>query len=107
MNYPDLSIFHRCGVCAMTDVSSAAIRAHCIGIRAWISPSGRWPELAHRVPQVDLHIYGRGPEKENLAALANQLGLANRVFLRDTVSLRETARIMENEILRSYRNAPN
>ena len=107
MNYPDLSIFHRCGR-TRDDGRFVMLYPGSLNWHQGLDIAVRaLARISARVPQVDLHIYGRGPEKENLAALANQLGLANRVFLRDTVSLRETARIMENaEFLRSYRNAP-
>ncbi len=96
MNYPDLSIFHRCGR-TRDDGRFVMLYPGSLNWHQGLDIAVRaLARISARVPQVDLHIYGRGPEKENLAALANQLGLANRVFLRDTVSLRETARIMEN-----------
>ena len=96
MNYPDLSIFHRCGR-TRDDGRFVILYPGSLNWHQGLDIAVRaLARISARVPQVDLHIYGRGPEKENLVALANQLGLANRVFLRDTVSLRETARIMEN-----------
>jgi len=44
-----------------------------------------------KIPDVHLHIYGDGPERENLKALIRDLKLDNIVLLHDPVSLPEIA----------------
>jgi glycosyltransferase involved in cell wall biosynthesis len=45
-------------------------------------------------PEAQLHIYGRGSEKDNLAELISKLGLQKRIFLRDFLPGNEIAEIM-------------
>jgi len=52
--------------------------------------------VKEQVPDVEFHIYGRGPEKQNLELLITELGLGNRVFLKETVPIGQIARIMAN-----------
>jgi glycosyltransferase involved in cell wall biosynthesis len=47
-------------------------------------------------PNADLHIYGEGPAKESLRALAKELGLNGRVKINDTRPLRDVAGLMED-----------
>jgi glycosyltransferase involved in cell wall biosynthesis len=96
MNYPDLSIFRRSGR-TRNDGRFVILYPGSLNWHQGVDIAVRaLAKIGPRVPQADLHIYGRGSERENLIALVSQLGLEKRVFLHDTVSLRETARIMEN-----------
>jgi glycosyltransferase involved in cell wall biosynthesis len=50
--------------------------------------------IRNQVPELELHIYGSGPEKQSLEALVRDLGLADKVFLRSARPIREIAEIM-------------
>jgi glycosyltransferase involved in cell wall biosynthesis len=96
MNYPDCSIFRRSGRTRhdgrFVILYPGSLNWHQgldIAIRALA-------KICDRVPHVDLHIYGNGPEEQNLRTLVSRLGLDGRVIFRDYVSLREVAPIMEN-----------
>ena len=50
--------------------------------------------VADRMPDADFHIYGEGPAKASLIALANELGMQRRVLFHDFLPSREIARVM-------------
>jgi glycosyltransferase involved in cell wall biosynthesis len=96
MNYPDCTIFRRSGR-TRNDGRFVILYPGSLNWHQGLDISIRaLAKIADRVPQVDLHIYGNGPEEQNLKALASRLGLESRVIFRDCVSLREVAPIMEN-----------
>jgi glycosyltransferase involved in cell wall biosynthesis len=53
-------------------------------------------EVVRAVPKAELHVYGRGPELENLKAQASRLGLDEGVRFHPSVPLSEIAGIMAN-----------
>ena len=96
MNYPDFSIFRRSGR-TRNDGRFVILYPGSLNWHQGVDIAIRaLAKICERVPNVELQIYGRGPEEQNLMALVSQLGLENRVVLRDCVSLREMAHIMEN-----------
>ena len=96
MNYPDFSIFRRSGR-TRNDGRFVILYPGSLNWHQGVDIAIRaLAEICDRVPNVELQIYGRGPEEQNLMALVSQLGLEKRVLLRDCVSLREMAHIMEN-----------
>lgn len=96
MNYPDFSIFRRSGR-TRNDGRFVILYPGSLNWHQGVDLAIRaLAEICERVPNVELQIYGRGPEEQNLMVLVSQLGLENRVILRDCVSLREMAHIMEN-----------
>lgn len=50
--------------------------------------------IKHEAPEVELHIYGRGDQKDSLAKLVAELGLSDRIYIRGLVPVRELARLM-------------
>lgn len=49
-----------------------------------------------RVPSLQFHIYGQGPEQEFLKHLVAELGLQERVFIKSPLPLREMAKLMRS-----------
>jgi glycosyltransferase involved in cell wall biosynthesis len=95
MNYPDRSIFRRQGRTRddgrFIILYPGSLNWHQgldIAIRAMA-------RIKDRLPEAELHIYGFGPERERLVALARELNLEGRFTLRPIVPLREICRIME------------
>ncbi len=52
--------------------------------------------IADDFPESEFHIYGEGPEKENLVRLTTQLEIETRVVFHAPLSLREIAVVAEN-----------
>jgi len=99
MNYPDPSIFSPRG--RSRDDSKIILlypgtlnwhQGLDIAIRAFA-------ENAALFPNSEFHIYGEGPEKQNLIQLASELQLEHRVLFRASRPLREIAVISENSDL--------
>lgn len=55
---------------------------------------GAFSSIADQVPNAEFHIYGEGPAKPSLIALANELGMKNRVVFHDFLPSREIAQVM-------------
>src|SRR2546426_2447612 len=55
--------------------------------------------MKKKVPNAEFHIFGEGPEREGLIALASELGLAGSVLIRECVPVAEVAKRMENSDL--------
>ncbi len=51
-------------------------------------------QVADQIPNSEFRIYGEGPSKEHLMALARQLRIDDRVVFKDTLPLGEIAKIM-------------
>ncbi len=52
--------------------------------------------IRDRAPHAELHIIGRGSERENLKRLVAELGLENRVLFQDSVPMDQIAQFMAN-----------
>jgi glycosyltransferase involved in cell wall biosynthesis len=99
MNYPDPALFSRRG--RTRDESKIILlypgtlnwhQGLDIAIRAFAENAGLFP-------MSEFHIYGEGPEKDNLIQLASQVGVGNRVLFHAPCPLREIAVISENSDL--------
>lgn len=53
-------------------------------------------KLKDHMPSAQLHIYGRGSERDNLADLITKLNLQDRVFLKESLPITEIADVMVN-----------
>ena len=51
-------------------------------------------KIKEKVPQAELHIYGKGESRDAIAALIRELGLQERVFLHDMLPKEQIAEIM-------------
>ena len=51
-------------------------------------------KIKEKVPQAELHIYGKGESKDAIAALIKELGLQERVFLHDMLPKEQIAEVM-------------
>jgi glycosyltransferase involved in cell wall biosynthesis/peptidoglycan/xylan/chitin deacetylase (PgdA/CDA1 family) len=96
MNYPDESIFYQ----RPRERNSDKFIMIYPGTLGWHQGLDiaiqAFALVKEQVPDVEFHIYGRGPEKQNLELLITELGLGNRVFLKETVPIGQIARIMAN-----------
>lgn len=96
LNYPDPAIFFRRGRTRANGkfimVYPGSLNYHQ-GLDLAVRALGR---IKDRAPQAELHIYGAGPEAENLRKLVGELGLAERVTFGVIVGLNEVAAIIEN-----------
>jgi glycosyltransferase involved in cell wall biosynthesis len=96
LNFPNRSIFFRRGR-ARNDgrfvmLYPGTLNRHQ-GLDIAIRSLARIKDAA---PNADLHIYGEGPAKESLRALAAELGLNGRVRISDARPLRGVAELMED-----------
>jgi glycosyltransferase involved in cell wall biosynthesis len=96
LNFPDGQIFHR--------TASAPHDGHFVilypgslnwhqGLDLAIAALAR---IHNEVPNVQLHIYGGGPEKEKLRLLAHNLSLDNKVFIYGSMPLRDIVKVMQD-----------
>ena len=53
-------------------------------------------KVAHELPEAEFHIYGGGPERQNLETLVQQLGVRDRVKFNDSIPTEDIARVMSN-----------
>jgi glycosyltransferase involved in cell wall biosynthesis len=95
-NRPDLDIFVERPTRQATEASKfvltypGTLNAHQgldVAIRAFAS-------IADQIPEAEFHIYGEGPAKPTLIALADQLGMQGRVLFHEFLPSREIARVM-------------
>jgi glycosyltransferase involved in cell wall biosynthesis len=52
--------------------------------------------IKDQAPRAEFHIYGRGPERDNLVKLIAELHLDNKVFIKDPLPINKIAEIMAN-----------
>lgn len=94
INYPDPEIFcpraHPAKKDAFVFLYPGTLNEHQ-GLDVAIRAFGR---IADRVPGAEFHIYGEGPSKACLVALAAELGLSARVKFHDFVPVNEIAAVM-------------
>jgi glycosyltransferase involved in cell wall biosynthesis len=53
-------------------------------------------KVAHELPEAEFHIYGGGPERQNLETLVQQLGVRDRVKFNDSIPTEDIVRVMSN-----------
>jgi glycosyltransferase involved in cell wall biosynthesis len=95
LNFPDRDIFHACGERRASDkfviLYPGSLNHHQgldIALRAFA-------KICKDLPNAELHIYGRGPDRQMLLDLARDLNLGSQFVLHDLLPLREIAKIME------------
>jgi glycosyltransferase involved in cell wall biosynthesis len=95
-NRPDLNIFVKRPARSASEASKflitypGTLNAHQgvdVAIRAFAS-------IADQIPEAAFHIYGEGPAKPALIALADQLGMQGRVIFHEFLPSHEIARVM-------------
>jgi glycosyltransferase involved in cell wall biosynthesis len=98
-NYPDLRIFHpqskmtRNGKFVILYPGSLNIHQGLdVALRAFA-------QIANQIPDADFHIYGEGPQRTALVALAKDLGLDGRVQFHGVLPIREIAGVMASSDL--------
>jgi glycosyltransferase involved in cell wall biosynthesis/peptidoglycan/xylan/chitin deacetylase (PgdA/CDA1 family) len=96
MNYPDEAIFYQRPRTRLDDkfimIYPGSLGWHQgldIAIKAFA-------KIKDQAPQAEFHIYGRGPERDNLAALIAELHLDNKVFIKDPMPIDKIAEVMAN-----------
>lgn len=95
LNYPDRDIFQKRGVYRNNGkfliLYPGTLNHHQgldIAMRAFA-------KISKEVPQAEFHIYGRGPDRDKLSNLADELQLGEQFVLHDIVPLRQIAAVME------------
>lgn len=95
LNYPDRGIFHKSGSQRSDDkvvlIYPGSLNYHQgldIAVRAFA-------KISKQVPQAEFHIYGRGPDRQMLIDLAEELHLGDKLVLHDILPLRQIAGVME------------
>jgi glycosyltransferase involved in cell wall biosynthesis/peptidoglycan/xylan/chitin deacetylase (PgdA/CDA1 family) len=96
MNYPDESIFYP-RERTRQDHKFIMLYPGTLGWHQGLEIAVRaFALIKDQTPQAEFHIYGRGPERDNLAALIVTLDLKDRVFIRDPMPINDIAEIMAN-----------
>lgn len=52
--------------------------------------------IKDEAPEMEFHIYGRGPERKKLELMVTDLGLDNRVFIKGLIPIEQIANVMAN-----------
>jgi len=92
INYPELQIFARTQKQLRVDNHFSLIYPGSLNRHQGLDIAIQAMAIVKdKIPDVHLHIYGDGPERENLKALISDLKLDNIVLLHDPVSLPEIA----------------
>jgi glycosyltransferase involved in cell wall biosynthesis len=98
LNSPDRSIFK--------DGAARATRSASTGRISMLYPGSiNWHQgldlairafgtISAQAPEVDFHIYGEGPLKQDLVNLVHELRLESRVFFNNPIALREMATVI-------------
>ena len=99
VNYPDRRIFRSNGMKRrmrssddFTILYPGTLNKHC-GLHLVLKAIGL---LRSSVPDIRLHIYGRGNEENNLRSLATQLNLDGAVIFHDSIPIDEVPALMLN-----------
>lgn len=96
MNYPDEAIFYQ-RPRARQDNKFIMLYPGTLGWHQGLDIAVRaFALIKDKAPQAELHIYGRGPERDNLAALIAELNLNDKVFIQDPLPINEIAEVMGN-----------
>lgn len=95
LNFPDRDIFHKSGV-HRSDGKFVILYPGTLNQHQGLDIALRaFAKIAKEVPQAEFHIYGRGPDRQKLIDLADELQLGQQCVLHDILSLREIAGVME------------
>jgi len=96
MNYPDEAIFYQ-RPRTRRDEKFIMIYPGSLGWHQGLDIAIKaFAKIKDQAPQAEFHIYGRGPEIENLAALIEELHLDNKVFIKDAMPIDKIAEVMAN-----------
>ena len=95
INYPDLSVFRRELRTRTEDGRFVMVYPGTLSRHQGLDIAVRAVAVAApQAPALELHIYGEGPSKPELASLVQELGLADKVFLHAPMPLRQIATVM-------------
>lgn len=96
LNYPDPSLFFRRPK-TRNDGKFVMLYPGTLGWHQGLDIAvNAFAKIKDRAPQAELHIYGRGPEKDNLQKLISKLHLDGRVLIRDSEPIDKIADLMAN-----------
>lgn len=96
LNYPDPSLFFRRPK-TRNDGKFVMLYPGTLGWHQGLDIAVKAiAKIKDQAPQAQLHIYGRGPEKENLQKIISELKLEDRVFIRDSEPIERIADLMAN-----------
>ena len=94
LNYPDESLFYR-RPRERSDGRFIMIYPGTLGWHQGLDVAVRaFAKIKDQMPMAEFHIYGRGPEKENLENLIAELGLENKVLIKETIPIDQIADVM-------------
>ncbi len=95
MNYPDLRLFMPLADAKRRDGKFIILYPGSLNHHQGLDIAVRaFAQATDRMPGAELHIYGEGPARPELARLTAELGLEDRIKLMGTVPLRDVARLM-------------
>lgn len=95
LNYPDREVFKMRGLRKQTEkfvILYPGTLNHHQGLDIAMRAFAR---ISKEVPQAEFHVYGRGPDRQKLLALAEDLHLGEKFQLHDILPLRQIAAVME------------
>ena len=96
MNYPDEAIFYQ-RPRTRHDDKFIMLYPGTLGWHQGLDIAIKaFAKIKDQAPQAEFHIYGRGTERDNLAALITELHLDNRVFIKDPMPINKIAEVMAN-----------
>jgi glycosyltransferase involved in cell wall biosynthesis len=97
INYPDLGVFSQKLRRRTDDGRFVVLYPGTLNWHQGLDIAVRAMAIAvHKAPLMELHIYGEGPEKDNLAQLVQDLSLSACVKLHPPRPLRDIAQIMSD-----------
>jgi glycosyltransferase involved in cell wall biosynthesis len=96
MNYPDENIFYQRPKTRL-DGKFIMVYPGTLGWHQGLDIAIKaFAKIADQAPEAEFHIYGRGPERDNLAALIAALHMKNKIFLKNPLPINKIAEIMAN-----------
>ncbi|MEN6321050.1 MAG: glycosyltransferase [Syntrophaceae bacterium] len=99
LNYPDQTIFYKRAK-NRSDDKFIMIYPGTFGWHQGLDIAIKaFATIKDQTPDVEFHIYGRGPEKKALLNLITKLSLQDKVFLNDPLPIEQIADIMGNSNL--------
>mgnify|MGYP003793582733 CR=1 FL=1 len=96
MNYPDEAIFYRRPRTRQDD-KFIMIYPGSLGWHQGLDIAiEAFAKIKDQIPKAEFHIYGRGPETDNLEALIKTHGVGDRVLINGPMPINQIADIMAN-----------
>jgi len=96
MNYPDEAIFYKRRR-TRNDNRFIMIYPGTLGWHQGLDIAiNAFNKIKDQIPEAEFHIYGRGPETQNLENLIKSLHIGNRVFLQAPMPITQIADVMSN-----------